>query len=43
MKITFKSGLNKHVNNVSAVKYSPDARYVATASDDHTVIVWEMR
>lgn len=25
------------------VKYSPDARYIATGSDDHSIVVWEMR
>ena len=43
IKVTFKFSLKKHSNNVSAVKYSPHARYVATGSDDHSVVVWEMR
>ena len=38
--VTFKYGLKKHGNNVSVVKYSPDAHYLATGSDDHTIVVW---
>jgi WD40 repeat protein len=38
--VTFKYGLQKHQSNVNCVKFSPDAFYLATGSDDKSIIIW---
>lgn len=37
------AAMEGHGGPVNCVRFSPDGRFLATASDDHVVLVWELR
>jgi WD40 repeat protein len=37
------AAMEGHGGPVNCVRFSPDGRFLATASDDHIVLVWELR
>lgn len=37
------AAMEGHGGPVNCVRFSPDGRFLATASDDHMVLLWELR
>lgn len=41
VQVEFQANLTRHQKAVNAVRFSPNGEYLATASDDGTVMVWQ--
>ncbi|EAS00369.1 chromatin assembly factor 1 subunit FAS2 (macronuclear) [Tetrahymena thermophila SB210] len=40
--VTFIRALKKHSNPVNCVRFSPNGQYLASASDDHKIVIWHV-
>jgi len=41
VQLTFLANLAFHQQPVNVVRFSPDGKYLASASDDHWVVIWQ--